>query len=175
MIISRQQVVNALKAYGMLPGPGVPGNAPGPVPPAGPTVPPGPGAAGGERGEPHTPGPVATSVGSGSPSGRPGAVAGTSPAGGAAGAAGVAGSSGAGGAGGLQGPVTAPRDRVDLSPEAAAIRRLVEEARRLPDVRPERVAALRQQIARGEYAVDPEQVAERMLYRLLADRAQEGR
>ncbi|PZN09825.1 MAG: flagellar biosynthesis anti-sigma factor FlgM, partial [Bacillota bacterium] len=37
-----------------------------------------------------------------------------------------------------------------------------------------RVAELRERIARGDYRVDPEAVAERLLYRLLADRAQEG-
>ncbi|QIA26253.1 flagellar biosynthesis anti-sigma factor FlgM [Thermaerobacter sp. PB12/4term] len=123
MIISRQQVLNALKAYGMQPGAGAPA--------AGPA---------------GSPGPVQPAA--------PGVSSGT----GAAGAAPVPG-----------------RDRVDLSPAAAAVQRLVDETRGLPEVRAERVAALRAQIARGEYRIDPQQVAERMLYRLLADRVQEDR
>lgn len=123
MIISRQQVLNALKAYGMQPGGGVPASGP---------------AAGPDPVQPVVPG----------------------SAGGAAGAGAVP---------------AAGRDRVDLSPEAAAVQRLVEEARQLPEVRADRVEALREQIARGEYRVDPQLVAERMLYRLLADRVQEGR
>lgn len=67
------------------------------------------------------------------------------------------------------------RDRVELSAEAVAVQRLVAMARDLPEVRAERVAELRERIARGDYRVDPEAVAERLLYRLLADRAQEGR
>lgn len=67
------------------------------------------------------------------------------------------------------------RDRLELSEEAAAVRRFVAMARDLPEVRADRVAELRERIARGEYRVDPEAVAERILYRLLADRAQEGR
>lgn len=70
---------------------------------------------------------------------------------------------------------TPGRDRLELSEEAAAVRRFVAMARDLPEVRAERVAELRERIARGDYRVDPEAVAERLLYRLLADRAQEGR
>lgn len=69
----------------------------------------------------------------------------------------------------------AGRDRVEISAEAAAVQRLVAMARQLPDVRADRVAEIRERIASGTYQVDPEQVAERLLYRLLADRAQEGR
>ena len=67
------------------------------------------------------------------------------------------------------------RDRVELSAEATAVRRFTELARQLPDVRADRVEEIRQRLAGGEYRVDPHAVAERMLYRLLADRAQEGR
>lgn len=70
---------------------------------------------------------------------------------------------------------TAGRDRVELSPAAEAIRRWTRLAQALPDQRPDRVAEVRQRLERGEYRVDPEQVAERMLYRLLVDRAQEER
>ena len=125
MIISRQQVLNALKAYGMQPGGIAPSSGPaGPVGPA-PVQPAGPSETGGTE--------------------APAAI----PA--------------------------AGRDRIDLSPVAASVQRLVEEARQLPEVRADKVAALREKIARGEYQVDPQQVAERMLYRLLADRAQEER
>lgn len=173
MIISRQQVLSALKAYAMQP-PATPGaGGPAPVTPNGSVRPP---AAGGPSAEAPVRG-VGGSEGGGKDEPSVSSLRRRDASAGAATPSvhGPAGSSGAAAVGGPQGPGRPPRDRVDLSPAAATVQRLVAEARALPDVRHERVEALRQRIARGAYQVSPEQVAERMLRRLLVDRAQEGR
>ena len=54
-------------------------------------------------------------------------------------------------------------DRVELSPEARQIIQLAEQTRQLPEIREDRVAALRQQLADGTYNVDPQQVAASIL------------
>lgn len=65
-------------------------------------------------------------------------------------------------------------DAVELSEEGQRIARYVAQARSLPDVRPERVAALREAVRSGRYDVAPEAVAAKMLERLLADAAAEA-
>jgi len=54
-------------------------------------------------------------------------------------------------------------DRVDLSMKKREIEQLKEKLAGLPDVRAERVAALRQQIEEGSYRVAGRDVAEKML------------
>ncbi|HEY8475929.1 MAG TPA: flagellar biosynthesis anti-sigma factor FlgM [Chloroflexota bacterium] len=54
-------------------------------------------------------------------------------------------------------------DGVDLSPEARSLAQLFEAARRMPDVREERVASLRSQIATGTFTISLEDLARRLL------------
>ena len=54
------------------------------------------------------------------------------------------------------------RDSTDLSPAA----HVVAQAMQMPDVRLDRVASLQQQIARGDYQVAPQDVADAMLRNL---------
>lgn len=64
----------------------------------------------------------------------------------------------------------AGQDKVVLSPEAARLA----EARRLlksiPEVRADRVSEVSQAIARGEYRVSGQEIAEKLCGRLLVDR-----
>lgn len=65
-------------------------------------------------------------------------------------------------------------DSLELSPEAkelSTIRQIIEKA---PEVRFEKVAAIKQAIANGAYQVDSSEVAHRMLVRSLVDRIIEG-
>ena len=57
-------------------------------------------------------------------------------------------------------------DRVELSTRKGEIEKLDKAVKALPDVRSERVAALKQQIADGSYQVDPMDVAAKMLQSL---------
>jgi len=54
-------------------------------------------------------------------------------------------------------------DRVELSTRKGEIEKLDKAVNALPDVRSERVAALKQQIADGSYKVDSKDVAAKML------------
>ena len=54
-------------------------------------------------------------------------------------------------------------DRVELSTRKGEIEKLDKAINALPDVRSERVAALKKQIADGSYQVDPMDVAAKML------------
>jgi len=54
-------------------------------------------------------------------------------------------------------------DTVDLSVKARELGDLVSEAMGLPDVRTGKVAALKDRIASGKYAVDPAKVAKKMI------------
>ena len=56
-----------------------------------------------------------------------------------------------------------PEDRVELSPAAKSAVRLADLARELPEIRQERVLALREQIDAGEYTVDARQLARAIL------------
>lgn len=51
------------------------------------------------------------------------------------------------------------RDQVTISDQAQALRRLVEQVKAQPELREERVAELRAQIAAGEYQVDGDALA----------------
>lgn len=64
-----------------------------------------------------------------------------------------------------------PSDRVRLSDDARRISHFVKLAKALPDGRAERVARLRDAVARGEYNPDPQEVAQKIIERLIADRA----
>jgi flagellar biosynthesis anti-sigma factor FlgM len=57
---------------------------------------------------------------------------------------------------------TPERDSSDLSPAALVVAQAV----RMPDVRQDRIASLQQQIARGDYRVAPQDVADAMLRNL---------
>jgi negative regulator of flagellin synthesis FlgM len=60
-------------------------------------------------------------------------------------------------------------DRVELSGAAKEIQRVAELAKSAPDVRAEKVAALKEQIQNGTYEVDSKQVATKMLVDSLTD------
>ena len=63
--------------------------------------------------------------------------------------------------------VQAPlQDRVELSTRKVEIEKLVKVVEAMPEVRTERVNALKQQIAEGSYNIDGVKVAEKMLERL---------
>lgn len=54
---------------------------------------------------------------------------------------------------------TVRRDRVTISDQAQTLRRLIEQVKAQPELREERVAELRAQIAAGEYQVDGDALA----------------
>ncbi|MFU8818919.1 MAG: flagellar biosynthesis anti-sigma factor FlgM, partial [Desulfurivibrio sp.] len=60
-------------------------------------------------------------------------------------------------------------DRVDLSTGTQDIQRVKEVLAQTPEVRLEKIRALKGQIERGEYRVDADAVADRMLQSLLSD------
>lgn len=60
-------------------------------------------------------------------------------------------------------------DRVDLSTSTQDIQRVKEVLAQTPEVRLEKIRALKGQIERGEYQVDADAVADRMLQSLLSD------
>ena len=60
-------------------------------------------------------------------------------------------------------------DRVELSAGSQDVQKAQEILQQTPAVRAERVAALRQQIERGEYQIDSRQVADKMLVSLISD------
>mgnify|MGYP001351551367 CR=1 FL=1 len=62
-----------------------------------------------------------------------------------------------------------PTDRVELSAGSQEVQRMRELLDQTPDVRLDRVQALKEQIARGEYTVDPHRLADRMMETLLSD------
>ena len=55
------------------------------------------------------------------------------------------------------------QDRVEISPDAQDIERAREYAQTLPEVRADKVASLKEQIASGAYHVDSRDIADRML------------
>jgi negative regulator of flagellin synthesis FlgM len=62
-------------------------------------------------------------------------------------------------------PVSAEHrvDQVDVSSMGKEISKLVERAKQLPDIRQERVEALRQQVQSGKYEVSSKQIADAIL------------
>lgn len=60
-------------------------------------------------------------------------------------------------------------DRVELSSNSVDVQKMHEILQQTPDVRADRVRALKQQIDKGEYSVDTYKVADQMLKSLLGD------
>ena len=63
----------------------------------------------------------------------------------------------------------ASTDRVELSANTVDVQKIKEALDATPSVRAEKVQALKEQIERGEYQVDAEKVANKMLISLLSD------
>ena len=59
--------------------------------------------------------------------------------------------------------------RVNLSEESKVARRAAEIVQSTPEVRQEKIQALKEKIEAGEYQVDSDKVADKMLISLLAD------
>ncbi len=64
---------------------------------------------------------------------------------------------------------TAPASQVDISDRAQEIRRVTNLIKQLPDVREDRVQALKAQIENGTYHVSSEDIADLIIRRALAD------
>ena len=60
-------------------------------------------------------------------------------------------------------------DKVELSSSSVDVQRMHEIIQQAPEVRAEKVQALKEQIAKGEYTVDPYKVADKLLMSLLQD------
>jgi negative regulator of flagellin synthesis FlgM len=58
-----------------------------------------------------------------------------------------------------------PADRTGFTDEARELARARESVSEAPDVRADRVEALKAQIARGDYKPDPEEIAKKILER----------
>jgi len=60
-------------------------------------------------------------------------------------------------------------DRVDLSPSSRMIKRIEEVALSAPDIRADKVAALRKQVESGKYQVNSEDLAGKMLKEFIVE------
>lgn len=60
-------------------------------------------------------------------------------------------------------------DRVELSTASMDVQKMKEIIQKTPLVRQEKVQAIKDQVERGEYKIDPRQVANKMLMSLLSD------
>jgi negative regulator of flagellin synthesis FlgM len=60
-------------------------------------------------------------------------------------------------------------DKVEISAGSLDVQRMKGIIQNTPDVRMDRVQALKEQIERGDYEVDPYRVADKMLISLLSD------
>jgi len=67
-------------------------------------------------------------------------------------------------------PQSGHRDSLSLSGDAKAVKEVREMMKFIPEVRQEKVDALKTAIEQGEYKVDGEQVAEKLLQRMAVDR-----
>lgn len=70
---------------------------------------------------------------------------------------------------GLSSTQTASTDRVQLSSSSVDVQKMKSIIQETPSVRMDRVQALKEQIERGEYQVDPYRVADKMLMNLLSE------
>jgi negative regulator of flagellin synthesis FlgM len=61
------------------------------------------------------------------------------------------------------------KDRVELSTEARFYQLALSEIKRAPEIRKEKVEALKAQISKGTYSVSGEKVAEKLLERAIVD------
>ena len=55
------------------------------------------------------------------------------------------------------------KDDISLSPRAAEVRRFTELAKALPDVRREKIEAIKKQIEAGTYEISAEQIAKKII------------
>ncbi len=62
-------------------------------------------------------------------------------------------------------------DRVDISAGSLDVQKMKGIIQNTPDLRMDRVQALKEQIERGDYEVDPYRVADKMLMNLLSESA----
>ena len=60
-------------------------------------------------------------------------------------------------------PMEPSKDSIELSSQSLSVAQLVDQAKSLPDVRSERVEALRQLVESGNYDVSSQQIAEAIL------------
>ncbi|MFW8600000.1 flagellar biosynthesis anti-sigma factor FlgM [Desulfobacterota bacterium M19] len=60
-------------------------------------------------------------------------------------------------------------DRVDISASSLDVQKMKGIIQKTPDLRMDRVQALKEQIERGDYEVDPYRVADKMLMNLLSE------
>lgn len=67
------------------------------------------------------------------------------------------------------GPVSSPVDRVELSSDSRMIQKIREAAQAAPDVRAEKVAALKKQVQAGTYRVSSEEIAGKMMKDILVE------
>ncbi|MFH1020852.1 MAG: flagellar biosynthesis anti-sigma factor FlgM, partial [Pseudomonadota bacterium] len=65
--------------------------------------------------------------------------------------------------------IAAPTDRVVLSAGSQEVQKARDIIEQTPEVRADRVQALKEEIARGEYQVDPYRLADRMMDSLLSE------
>ena len=65
--------------------------------------------------------------------------------------------------------VNTPASTVEVSDQAQEVRRVTKLVNQLPDVREDRIQALKAQIEAGTYNVSGEQIADLMIRRTLAD------
>jgi len=63
-----------------------------------------------------------------------------------------------------------PVDKVIVSDQAREVRKVKEAIAKLPDVRSERVEGLKKQVAEGSYKPKAEDIAEKLIGRILGDR-----
>lgn len=56
-----------------------------------------------------------------------------------------------------------PQDKVSLSEGSLQVRELQQQLESIPEVDAEKVAAIKQEIAKGNYPLDPERIAENLL------------
>jgi len=64
---------------------------------------------------------------------------------------------------------TGGTDKVEISASSLDVQKMKGIIQNTPDVRMDRVQALKEQIERGEYEVDPYRVADKMLMNLLSE------
>ena len=67
------------------------------------------------------------------------------------------------------GPTLVGADRVELSAGTQDVQKAQAILEQVPDVRADKVQALREKIDNGDYVVDPHQIAEKMLVSLLSE------
>jgi len=71
---------------------------------------------------------------------------------------------------GLEPAKAASKDSMKLTVNQGDIEKVNEQVKKLPDLRQDRIQELAQAVRDGTYKVDPTEVADRMMGRLLADK-----